>query len=98
MSRSHSRYPIWRDGRRGGSRLGKRLANKKVRRTRGIHNGKTYRKLFSSYDIVDSKSLDFRWRRKHPYETNVPVESGIFSYTLEWRYDPDFLWWQAYSK
>lgn len=37
----------------------KRYANKKVRRTPNIPNGKAYRKLFDSWDICDYKFMYF---------------------------------------
>ena len=37
------------------SKLSKRLANKKVRRTKDIPNGGSYKKCYDSYDISDYK-------------------------------------------
>ena len=38
---------------RSGKKLGKRLANRAVRRARDVPNGKGYRKFFESWDICD---------------------------------------------
>jgi hypothetical protein len=38
----------------------KKLANKKVRRTPELPNGKSYKKIFESYDISDFKCLFYK--------------------------------------
>ena len=53
MSRSYKKNPILTDG-RNGQVWAKRLANKKVRKyKKQLANGKSYRKLFESWDIHD---------------------------------------------
>ncbi len=52
MSRSYKRNPVVKDGKSG--RIGKRFANKKVRRYKGeIPNGKGYKKIYESWNIHD---------------------------------------------
>ena len=52
MSRSYKKTPIIKDGKSG--YLGKKFANKTVRKIKGyISNGSFYKKYYSSYDIHD---------------------------------------------
>ena len=56
MSRSYKKNPICNDGTAGGTKEQKRFANKKVRRTSFEDLplvGRSYRKVFCSYDIHD---------------------------------------------
>ena len=54
MSRSYKSTPGWCDS----STFGKRQANKRVRHYKGdLSNGKSFKKLYCSYDICDYKSL-----------------------------------------
>lgn len=77
MSRSYKKNPISKDG---GSRktYSKRLANKAVRRSKIIGDGKWYKKLYCSWNISDSwdrttlnDHLEFRTRilstMEYPY-------------------------------
>lgn len=50
MSRSYKKYPIVKDPANKGM---KRFANKKVRHTKDIPNGKAYKKVFESWEISD---------------------------------------------
>jgi len=52
MSRSYKKTPIAKDNKRG-RKYFKRLANKKVRKTKNISNGKEYKKVFNTWDIYD---------------------------------------------
>jgi len=52
MSRSYKKTPIIKDN-RGGRKVAKRTANKKVRNAKRVSNGKQYRKYFNTYDIYD---------------------------------------------
>lgn len=52
MSRSYKKSPVIKDMDSG--RFGKRLANKKVRRFKNdIKSGKSYKKIFETYNIHD---------------------------------------------
>lgn len=50
MSRSFKHTPIIKCA---GDRSNKKLANRVVRRAEGLYQGKTYRKLFQSWNIYD---------------------------------------------
>ena len=50
MSRSYKKFPIVKDPANKGM---KRFANKKVRHTKNIPNGKAYKKVFESWEISD---------------------------------------------
>lgn len=67
MSRSRKKIACTKDSGKGKT-WAKRQANKKVRRTEGIPNGKQYRKVFCSWDIFDWKHIEFdptsEWYRK----------------------------------
>lgn len=52
MSRSYKKTPIVKDGHSG--KFGKKVANRKVRHYKGtIASGKSYRKIYESWDIHD---------------------------------------------
>lgn len=58
MSRSR-KAPIWTQGYKGTWRkVAKRLSNKKVRNQAKIANGKSYKKIYESWNIVDFKFVD----------------------------------------
>lgn len=48
----------------GKERRMKRLANKKVRKTKGVSNGKQFKKLFQSYDIEDYHYIAYGGRQE----------------------------------
>lgn len=58
MSRSYKKHPRVKDKNSKGM---KRYANKKVRRTKDIPNGKAYRKVFESWNISDYQWI---WTRE----------------------------------
>lgn len=61
MSRSYKKTPIQKDN-VGGRKSAKRTANKKVRQYKGeIADGKSYRKIYCSWEIYD-------WISRVPYE------------------------------
>lgn len=55
MGKSYKKSPVCKDN-EGNRRKMKRLANKKVRKSKDVINGKSYKKEFCSYDIVDYRS------------------------------------------
>lgn len=76
MSRSYKKHPRVKDAANKGM---KKFANKKVRHTKNIPNGKAYKKVFESYDISDwcwiwtkeeaiKEWYENNWIREH-YET-----------------------------
>lgn len=83
MSRSYKKTPILQDG--YGSiclKWYKRQANKKVRRTTVLSNGKSYRKAYETWNLRDYK---FRYTfRKYLYVKNYTMEEYIEKYK-EWR-------------
>ena len=72
MSRSFKKTPIVKDNRRG-RKKSKRLANRKIRNTAALSNGKFYRKVFCSYDIYrtlrqnddkyNNEDIELMWKR-----------------------------------
>ena len=76
MSRSKKKVPGFTDKDRNTYR-DKRFANKKVRNTNNIPDGKYYKKLYCSWNIRDWKwlywnpkeILDFYW--KNPYKPYI---------------------------
>lgn len=86
MSRSYKHSPICTDGSARTTKLKKRLANKKVRRNKLLHlKGKSYKKLFNSYDIHDFASRETRedalnaWEQMHKFPAAIP-NTYSFSY------------------
>lgn len=70
MSRSYKKTPIVKDGKSG--KVGKKFANKSVRRYKGeIPNGKQYTKLYSSYDIHDYAFRCTFQEHKDKYEEDL---------------------------
>ena len=56
MSRSFKKTAGWCDR----NPFSKKLANKKVRKTEELPNGKSYKKVFESWNIHDFKCLLFK--------------------------------------
>ena len=55
MSRSYKKHAWVTDGGTPGTKFAKRMANKKVRRTKNIPNGSSYKQVYETYDIRDYK-------------------------------------------
>lgn len=81
MSRSFKKTPIVKDNNNGRASL-KRAANKRVRHTKDIPNGKSYRKQFNTYAIYDQcsyctwlefKAIDRLW---HIYPTEDEMHAA----------------------
>lgn len=54
MSRSYKKYPGWRDRSRNGTKVDKRIANKKVRKSDlEFSKGSTYKRCSDRYNIYD---------------------------------------------
>ena len=53
MSRSYKRFPVCKDGGPKWNKFAKRVANKKVRNTRGIPSGRSYKKVYETWNIHD---------------------------------------------
>lgn len=73
MSRSYKKHPFCKDWNRR-KRVGKKLANRKVRAQlkRGIEipNGKAYRKVYETWDIVDYHWYETKAEAIKNFETN----------------------------
>lgn len=52
MSRSYKKYPGW-SGRSRKSKIDKRFANKVVRKSLDVSNGKSYKKVSNTWKIID---------------------------------------------
>ncbi|MHA6533868.1 hypothetical protein [Paenibacillus sp. BAC0078] len=71
MSRSVKKHPVWNDQRSPGSVWAKRQASKAVRRyTRGISDGKWYRKVYCPWNIRDYSFYKTRQQAIHEWETS----------------------------
>jgi predicted MPP superfamily phosphohydrolase len=77
MSRSYKKTPIIKDHDSG--KVGKKLANRKVRRYKEkIANGKAYKKVFNSWDIHDYISrYSFQEFKKDKEIYDKAYENGI---------------------
>ena len=81
MSRSYKKYPFLTDGSPRTTKEMKRYANSKVRNTKGIYNGKSYKKLFCSYDIHDYISRESKQEAiKRWFEEEADILNGIISF------------------
>ncbi len=60
MSRSYRKTPGWVDR----NPFGKNQANRRVRRTPNVPDGKVYRKFYQMYDICDYKMLYYGYTKK----------------------------------
>lgn len=58
MSRSYKKHPFCTDHHVKTTKEKKRFANKKIRHTKNIPNGRAFRKIYETYDICDWKN---RW-------------------------------------
>jgi hypothetical protein len=76
MSRSYKKSPVCTDQQSLGTRWVKRQAAKAVRRCDGtIANGKSYRKLFCSWDICDYRFYQTKEQAILEWEMNARLQS-----------------------
>lgn len=62
MSRSY-RKPYLKDNtKNGGAKIAKRTANHKVRKTKELANGKSYKKVYNSWNIHDFSFYSPNWK------------------------------------
>ena len=83
MSRSYKKNPIHKDS----NKWAKKYANKVVRRTKTIHSGKSYRKIFNSWDICDWSSRQtlndlYRYMEERT-SANLNGDKYSFNYSSE---------------
>lgn len=69
MSRSYKKHPFVKDP---ANKFMKRYANKKVRRTPNIPNGKAYKKVFESWEISDWNWIWTKNEAIHDWESAEP--------------------------
>ena len=98
VSRSVKKNPVVKDYDSGS--FGKRLANKRVRRTEEVPmKGKGYRKIFESYNIHDYISY---WTKEEAIETWINEEKDRFFHDYEGYFHRQFnnnfdrylAWWK----
>lgn len=77
MSRSFKRYPICKQQANKGM---KRCANKKVRHTLNLPNGKAYKKCFESWEISD---WHYFWTKDEAIRAWEKYEHNHKKYTLK---------------
>ena len=83
MSRSYRKHPVSTDGSPRTTKEMKRYANSKVRNAKGIYNGKSYKKLFCSYDIHDYIS---RESKKEAIQRWFEEEADILNKIIPFKY------------
>jgi hypothetical protein len=81
MSRSFKKLSICKNQRT----YAKKLANKKVRRTKDIPDNKGYKKVFCSWDICDfSLRYDFESWKRNNYHSEEMTEEELYSMWYRW--------------
>lgn len=95
MSRSYKKRPIVKDRNKGM----KNIANRKIRNSNDIPNGKSYKKYFCSYDISDyafEESLqEFIDRYEKDYKAFL---NGACKYFKEKNYEEIYREWYSCYK
>lgn len=89
MSRSRRKHPVSTDGSPRTTKEMKRIANSKVRKSKGKFNGGSYKKLFCSYDIHDYISRYSKYEAIEKwFEEEADILNGIipFRYSLHNKY------------
>lgn len=91
MSRSYRKNPILKARGYGGK--GKKYANRKVRRSKDVPNGKAYKKFYPQYDVVDQwyyLSLNDCIRRWYRYEKQGKLHWWLRN---EISLEEEIIWW-----
>lgn len=85
MSRSYKKHPWCTDHTRTYTKFAKHQANIRVRRSKGLYNGGSYKKLYESWDIHDYVSCWSKNKAIHYYEVSGFYCNGkwIYSYDRE---------------
>jgi len=84
MSKTYRKVISFNDGQTSGTKWAQRQANKKVRRTKDVPNGRAYKKLYDSWNIRDFKSNFYTEREAREY-----IEDSWFS---TWKGDFHKVW------
>lgn len=98
MSRSYKKHPIVKVAPKDGTNE-KKFANRKVRRYKQvISNGKSYQKLYESWDIHDYVCrYTYEDYRQHHESKLKMVRSGALKYNLN-RYKYSYIdWYKTYK-
>ncbi|OCT16865.1 hypothetical protein A8709_00685 [Paenibacillus pectinilyticus] len=78
MSRSYKKSPVCTDHTSPRTKWAKRQAAKAVRRHDGfIENGRSYRKLFCSWNICDYRFYQTKEKAVFEWEKDVRLQSGF---------------------
>lgn len=94
MSRSYKKNPIITDGRTPTVKRMKRIANKKVRHTKNLPNGKSYKKVFETYNIHDYIS---RWTWEEAKMAYFHFDPNGINWQKDYLTLKDFYkYWQKY--
>lgn len=75
MSRSYKKTPVCTSANKNGyKKKAKRLANRKIRRSKYIQNGKWYKKMFCRYDINEQRWIMtlFEYTKAFHYNDVLP--------------------------
>lgn len=80
MSRSYKKHPGFKDGDRK-KRWWKRQANKKIRRTQELDDGKSYRKVYDQWKICD-----WNWRYYSKSEAKRDIEKWSWGRWKPYKY------------
>jgi hypothetical protein len=76
MSKTFRKFPVAKDYSRHKTSYMKRVANKKVRKDWRVPNGRGFKKVFCSYDIIDYKFVYFDDDGYFDYRGNYIVDFG----------------------
>lgn len=104
MSRSRKKTPIFKDHEKRPNRPMKAFANKKVRHTKDIPSGSSYKKIFNSWDISDyffycTKKEAIQWWEDEVYEaTRQGISPDEYGWHKEYLSLDEFLnkYWARY--
>lgn len=99
MSRSYKKTPVCKDGRSG--KFGKKVANRKVRYYKGdIADGKSYRKIYESWEIHDyiSHYPLSQLRKEREAEEKAIRHNGVPAYRRESSFYLSDHQWAKYFK
>ena len=86
MSRSFKKTPIVKDNSRG-RKKDKRFANKKVRNTTSVANGKQYRKYYNPWDIYDYVNYFSLQEWLAVFREDYETESECITSWKKWYYN-----------
>lgn len=94
MSRSYKKHPILKDGGKS-KRIGKRFANRKVRRTKNLTDGCMYKNVYCRYDVCDMITrYTFKEHLASIIANYKHYQMGVLKYGLILRKNP---LWEKYS-